>query len=153
MHPIRFKHQHERLLLLILISSLFVLRTDSLTAAPTPISTPEAIYAALERWKDAWQTLDADSYISSYSPRFHHQQYTSHSNWVNARQQRLQSQQWVKLKLSGIVIFIRDDGRYVANFTQDYKSDSFSDVSRKQLLFEKHPNGWLIVAENEIEKS
>ncbi len=151
MHPIRFRQQHKKLLLLILISSLSLLRTDLVTAAPTPISAPEAIYAALERWKDAWQTLDADSYISSYSPHFHHQQYTSHINWVTARQQRLQSQQWVKLKLSGIVIFIRDDGRYVANFTQDYKSDSFSDISRKQLLFEKYPNGWLIVAENEIE--
>jgi len=150
MHQMRYK-QHGVLFLLIIIGGILLLRVNFSTASPTPVSTPETIYAALNKWQNAWQQLDADAYISSYSPDFTGQQFTSHANWVSSRQQRLQSQQWVKLKLSGIAIFIRGDGKYVAKFTQDYKSDSFSEVSRKQLLFDKYKTGWLIVSENEIE--
>jgi len=151
MHRILFRRQFEGFFLLILLGCFLVFPINSIAASPAPISAPEAIYAALERWKNAWQELDTDNYIASYSPRFINQQFSSHENWARARQQRLESQQWIELKLSGIVIFIQSDGRYVANFTQNYKSDSFSEISRKQLLFEKHDNGWLIVAENELE--
>lgn len=150
MHQTRYKH-YGIVLLLIIIGSISMLRVNLLAASPTPVSTPETIYAALKKWQNAWQQLDSNSYISSYSPNFTSQQFSSHRNWANSRQHRIQSQQWVKLKLSGIIIFIREDGKYVAKFTQDYKSDSFSEVSRKQLLFKKYDNGWLIVSENEIE--
>ena len=121
-----------------------------LAASPAPVSTPEAIYAALDRWQIAWQELDTVGYISSYSPDYVGKQYDSHESWSNSRQQRLNSQKWIKLKLSGIVIFARNDGKYAANFTQHYKSDSFTEISRKQLLFAKYPKGWLIVSESEI---
>jgi len=150
MHQMRYK-QHRLLFLLILVSGILLLRVNFVTASPTPVSTPETIYAALNKWQNAWQQLDANSYISSYSPDFTGQQFTSHERWASSRQQRLESQQWVKLKLSGIVIYIRHDGKYIAKFTQHYKSDSFSEVSRKQLLFEKYEAGWLIVSEHEIE--
>jgi len=123
---------------------------SSANAGPTPVSTPEAIYAALDRWQIAWRELDTNGYISSYSPSFVGKRYTNHEEWVAAREKRFKSQQWVKLKLSGIVIFVRNDGKYTANFTQHYLSDSFSETSRKQLLFQKYPRGWLIVSESEI---
>jgi len=151
MHRIIYKQQCEKILLLIAVSSFLIFHTTSSTASPTPISAPEAIYAAVERWKNAWQQLDVDTYIASYSPRYINQQFTSHEAWARSRQQRLHSQQWIELKLSGIVIFVHDDGRYIANFTQDYKSDSFSEISRKQLLFEKHADRWLIVSENQLD--
>ncbi|MCK4742668.1 MAG: hypothetical protein KAT25_02485 [Sulfuriflexus sp.] len=135
--------------LLIFISSFFVCQS-AVVAAPTPVSTPEAIYAALDRWQIAWRELDKDGYISSYSPTFVGKQYADHSSWVTSREKRLTSQRWIKLKLSGIVIFVRNDGKYAANFTQQYQSDSFSETSRKQLLFAKYPKGWLIVSESEI---
>ena len=136
-------------MLLTFISSFFIFHSGA-SAAPTPVSTPEAIYAALDRWQIAWRELDTNGYISSYSPTSIGKQYSKHDDWVEAREQRFKSQKWVKLKLSGIVIFIRNDGKYAANFTQQYRSDSFSETSRKQLLFEKHPKGWLIVSESEI---
>ena len=137
------------LAMLVFTGSLFLCQIST-AASPTPISPPEAIYAALSRWQIAWQELDTDGYISSYSPTYAGKQYSDHAKWAMAREERLKSQRWVKLSLSGIVIFVRDDGKYTANFTQQYRSDSFSDVSRKQLLFEKHPEGWLIVSESEI---
>jgi len=137
------------IMLLVFISSFFVCQS-SIAGSPTPISTPEAIYAALDRWQIAWRELDTDGYISSYSPTFIGKSYTKHEDWVKAREQRFKSQKWVKLKLSGIVIFVRNDGKYSANFTQQYLSDSFSETSRKQLLFQKFPRGWLIVSESEI---
>jgi len=136
--------------MLIFIGSLILFHSPLVTAEPTPISTPEAIYAALDRWQIAWRELDTAGYISSYSPDFTSKQYADHTDWATSRVQRLESQKWIKLKLSGIVIFARNDGKYAANFTQQYKSDSFSEISRKQLLFAKYPKGWLIVSESEI---
>lgn len=130
--------------LLIFISSFFICQVGLASSAP------EEIYAALDRWKMAWSELDTDGYISSYSPNFIGQSYATRQSWVNAREQRFESQKWIELKLTGIVIFIRNDGKYAGNFTQQYRSDSFFETSRKQLLFEKHPNGWLIVSESEI---
>jgi len=149
MHQIHCKRQNITLSILVFITSLLFCQVIG-ASSPTPISTPEAIYAALDRWQTAWRERDTDGYISSYSPTYSGTQYSHHAKWVMAREQRLKSQRWVKLTLSGIVIFVRDDGKYAANFTQQYRSDSFSDVSRKQLLFEKHPEGWLIVSESEI---
>lgn len=135
--------------MLIIIGSFFMFQS-TLAAAPAPVSTPEAIYAALDRWQIAWRELDTAGYISCYSPDFTSKQHTAHADWATAREQRLKSQKWIKLKLSGIVIFARNDGKYAANFTQQYKSDNFSEISRKQLLFAKYPKGWLIVSESEI---
>ena len=135
--------------MLIFIGSFFM-HQSVIAASPTPVSTPEAIYAALDRWQIAWRELDTAGYISSYSPEFTDKQHGNHAAWAASREQRLKSQKWIKLKLSGIVIFARNDGKYAANFTQQYKSDSFSEISRKQLLFAKYPNGWLIVSESEI---
>lgn len=135
--------------MLVFIGSFFMYQSV-IAAGPTPVSTPEAIYAALDRWQIAWRELDTAGYISSYSPEFTDKQHGNHTTWATSREQRLKSQKWIKLKLSGIVIFARNDGKYTANFTQQYKSDSFSETSRKQLLFEKHDKGWLIVSESEI---
>jgi len=137
--------------MLIAISSFCLFHTPLLSAAPPPISEAEAIYTAVERWRSAWQQLNIKKYIATYSHNYSPSPDTNHDDWIKERQQRFESQQWVKLKLSGIVIFINDDDRYVANFTQHYQSDSFSEISRKQLLFEEHIDGWLIISETELE--
>ena len=149
MHRTHCSQKKLVLSLLIFIGSFFLWPRITL-ATPTPVSTPEAIYAALDRWQIAWRELDTNGYISSYSPNFKGKKYVNHANWVASRETRLKSQKWIKLKLSGIVIFARNDGKYTANFTQHYRSDSFSEISRKQLLFAKYPKGWLIVSESEI---
>lgn len=119
-------------------------------ASPAPVSTPETIYAAVNHWKEAWQSLDADTYLACYSPTFSSDEFSEHDQWVGSRRDRLANQQWIKVQLSGIVVFKRNDGKYEANFTQHYRSDTFSETSRKQLLFGKYPQGWLIVSEKEL---
>jgi len=142
--------RHAITLFFLILLGNFGIHATATAATPTPVSTPEAIYAALDRWQIAWRELDINGYISSYSPTFTGKKHDTYEDWVASREQRFKSQKWVKLKLSGIVIFARNDGKYAANFTQQYRSDSFSEISRKQLLFAKHPKGWLIVSESEI---
>lgn len=114
------------------------------------IGESQEIFDVIDRWAEAWINLDAETYISYYSKRYRPDEKTSHRVWAAERRNRFAVQKWIKLGITGIVISKRDDNSYSVNFKQRYKSDSFRDTVRKELIFIKEDSQWRINSERII---
>ncbi len=110
----------------------------------------QEIYEIIDRWAEAWINLDAETYISYYSKRYRPDEKISHRAWSADRRHRFAVQKWIKLGITGIVISKRDDNSYYVKFKQRYKSDSFRDTVRKELIFIKEDSQWKINSERVV---
>ena len=136
----------------LLLSSIFLagMSVSTSQAEETYIGESQKIYDVIDRWAEAWINLDADTYISFYSRNYRPDDKTSHRLWAAERRNRFAVQKWVKLGITGISISRRDDNSYYVNFKQRYKSDSFRDTVRKELVFIKEGSEWKIQSERAI---
>lgn len=142
---ITIRKNTSRFLLLALLSFAFPIQP--LQAVEDYIQESQRIFDVIDRWAEAWISLDAETYISFYSKNYRPDDKTSHQDWVIDRKHRFNNQQWLKLGITGIVISKLDDNSYTATFEQRYKSNSFRDNIRKELVFIKEDTQWRINAE------
>jgi murein L,D-transpeptidase YafK len=104
----------------------------------------------LEQWRVDWESRDSDRYLSHYSPQFSasgtdFQEFARHKRAVNA------SKKWVKVGIRNLSTY-RNPGRdhlVVVTFEQDYRSDTLSNIMRKQQYWQKEDGHWRIVFEGE----
>ena len=104
----------------------------------------------LEQWRIDWESRDSDRYLSHYSPQFSasgtdFQEFARHKRAVNA------SKKWVKVGIRNLSTY-RNPGRdhlVVVTFEQDYRSDTLSNIMRKQQYWQKEDGHWRIVFEGE----
>lgn len=134
-----------RFCFLVLLS--FAIPIQSLQAEENYVQESQRIFDVIDRWAEAWISLDAETYMSYYSKDYRPDDKTSHQAWVIDRKQRFNNQEWLKLGISGMVISKLDDNTYTATFEQRYKSNSFRDNVRKELVFIKEDSQWRINAE------
>lgn len=111
-----------------------------------------AILKVVDRWAKGWSELNVETYLSCYEKSFFPDKFSSAKSWRDSRRDRFKRQQWVKLKLTGMVLSLRGGGVYAVEFTQDYESDTYRDVTRKELVFRKLENDWRIAAENVVKQ-
>jgi len=104
----------------------------------------------MNRWARAWAQLDARTYISSYAPDYVGKGFPSHFTWAASRQQRLGKQKHINLSLTDVELYSTQKGVFSINFTQHYESDSYKDITRKQLDFKYINDTWYIVAEKTL---
>lgn len=142
---ITLRKNTSQFLLLALLT--FGISIQTLQAGEDYVQESQRIFDVIDRWAEAWINLDAETYISFYSKDYRPDDKTSHQAWVIDRKHRLNNQQWLKLGISGIVISKHDDNTYSVMFKQRYKSDSFRDNVRKELVFIKADSQWRINAE------
>lgn len=128
----------------------FGISIQPLQAEESYINESQQILDVIDRWAEAWINLDAETYISYYSKHYRPDNNTSHRAWVTGRKERFSRQKWVKLGISGIAIAKQDGGLYTATFKQRYKSNSFRDSVRKELVFKREQGQWKIIAEKII---
>jgi tetratricopeptide (TPR) repeat protein len=124
---------------------------EVLAAKPAPgnPSTVEAdILAAIERWRAAWQSRDAASYLAAYAPDFRPQGGSPIQTWRTARATRLTSAHTVSVTLENMRLeSLRDATRIRAIFTEHLRADDFQRTRRKTLEWKRTATGWLIVRE------
>lgn len=134
------------------LTSLLVasLSAHTVQAEENYIDESQKIFDVIDRWAEAWINLDAETYVSYYSKRYRPDDKTSHRIWAAERRNRFAVQKWVKLGVTGIIISKRDDNSYSVNFKQRYKSDSFRDTVRKEIIFIKEGSEWKINSERII---
>lgn len=116
----------------------------------TTQSEPVAVLGVIGNWSDAWTRLDVEAYLSHYHPEFQPESYKSHGHWSFKRREHFAKQRWVKISISGISLLAFPDGSYTANFIQNYRSDTYHDVIRKELSFTHHKGKWVITSEKAI---
>ena len=101
-------------------------------------------------WVKAWQRKDIKSYISFYSKNFTGSK-RSHYQWKTHRHQAIKNNSNISIEVSNVHIYQRKDEVEV-NFTQHFKSDNFSDIGIKELIWRENENGWKIIKETWIPK-
>lgn len=106
----------------------------------------EAVQAAVSQWAGAWAARDVEQYLASYADNFKPAG-LSRAKWEAQRKERITKAQSIEVNVSSLKIVLQDDSHASATFTQDYRSDAYSDSTRKILKLEKSGGAWLIVAE------
>jgi murein L,D-transpeptidase YafK len=99
-------------------------------------------------WVDAWGNQNINLYMSFYSKEFMGKK-RSRSEWEAYRHHALQTNSNMSIQVSNIQLHQNEETIEI-NFTQRFKSDRFSDVGIKELVWKKMGSGWKIHKETWI---
>ncbi len=102
---------------------------------------------ALNNWADAWSAQDVAAYLASYSDQFVPAKNQSFGSWKKERSVRLKRPGYIKITLSDVKINIHGKDYAEVRFKQRYKSDTYGDIVKKELLMRKVDDKWLITQE------
>ncbi len=108
------------------------------------------VLEVMDQWARSWAQLEPRGYISSYSPDYIGKGFPSHFAWAANRQQRLQKQKRIQLSLTNVTLRSSKQGYFTVTFTQHYQSDTYKDVTEKQLDFKLIDGQWYIIAEKTL---
>ncbi len=124
-------------------------------AAPTRVTVPtvdeiRVLRAADVRqrvtgWEEAWESKDVDRYMSFYDQSFRGQG-RDYDAW-KAHKERLAGQyDFIEIDITNLTVSVQDDTA-VVEFMQTYRSDLYTDTTRKSLHFRLSGETWKIVRE------
>lgn len=111
----------------------------------------EAWLARIDNWRQHWSAGNTEAYLADYSAEFSTPgmdfvSFAEHKRRVNAGKQFIH----VELRDINLFHYPGDDGQplVLAEFSQDYQSDNYTSVSRKQQFWRQEKNGeWKIFRE------
>jgi len=121
-------------------------------AAAAPTSSAERarrerISAAIYDWAQAWQNQNVEAYLDAYAPDFSPAGGLSRSAWEAQRRERVSSPDRIVVRVRDPDIQVVSPDRARVTFTQEYESDSYSDVTSKVLDLRRSGDRWLILRE------
>lgn len=111
------------------------------------IQNTKPVEKVLQAWSSAWSAQAVDMYLSFYHNQYRPSNGMSRKGWVQSRRYRLKKPQWIKIGLSDFKIKKQTGTQAVVNFKQLYQSNSFRDVSYKQVVLLNTDDGWRIFRE------
>ncbi len=109
------------------------------------------IMAELEQWRQDWESMDADKYLSHYSGDFWSKGHTL-SSWSARKRQLARSKSYQRIKLSDIALFAypvqaQQQTIVVARFRQQYESNNYNGDISKRIYLRKDGLHWRIMYE------
>ena len=109
----------------------------------------ETIERLIREWAQAWAAQDAPEYLEFYSMGFRPPQGLDRRSWESMRRERLARPRFIELEVSAIEAPETIDARRArVSFRQAYRSDQFSDVVRKTLVWVREGSSWRILEED-----
>jgi tetratricopeptide (TPR) repeat protein len=146
---------------LVLITALKPLQQQAPVVVSEPVvtspevteKTPEEILTTLTAsWAQAWMQSDVEQYLQLYAANFNPDGKTSHEEWLNQRRYRLRNSKEVQVSYNQLAVFVNADKKSaIVEFVQLYRSGSYQDKVRKQLLWSYEADNWRIAKETVIE--
>jgi len=114
-------------------------------------SEKDAVLAALEAWRTAWQRQDLKAYFSAYAHDYIPSKHASLAAWKAYKQRVITQKEYIKVTLSDIQPELSKN-HHVAHirFKQQFLSNSYNGSSVKVLKLEKQENVWKIIREVSI---
>ena len=108
--------------------------------------TSEGLFSThLERWAQAWEKQNIELYLSFYSKIFKGSK-EGYEDWKISRETALKRHTNISIQLKNIRIF-QSKNTVEVNFIQIFKSDGYSDIGVKELIWEKNEIDWKIIKE------
>jgi ketosteroid isomerase-like protein len=109
------------------------------------IKPTKFINGELSGWLKAWAKQDINSYLSFYSDQFKDSKHDL-AKWQALRKIALEENNNLSIEASNVQIS-ESLNKIKLNFTQQFKSDKYSDVGVKELIWIKNGNSWKILKE------
>ena len=109
------------------------------------------IQAALETWRQRWESADAKRYLQFYADSFWSDNYDLR-RWEEYKKQVFAAKTFQKIELSdlSLLAYPRSEEQrpmVVANFVQRYRSNNYNGDMRKRLYLIKEDDRWKILYE------
>jgi len=102
----------------------------------------------LARWAQAWSSQDVDAYLRHYARDFEPDDGLPRGRWERERRIRLGDPEFIEVRLSDVEIELGPTGEEArVTFTQDYRSDDYSDRVRKTMHLSRNGSEWKILSE------
>ncbi|MDZ7803889.1 tetratricopeptide repeat protein [Thiohalophilus sp.] len=127
-----------------------VVETTPSPTIPLQESEPAAIEQTVRDWARAWAAQDVGRYLSFYAGDFRPDDGLTRQGWEQQRQVRLKRPEWIRVELEKLQIAEQSAQQAVVEFIQKYRSDTYGDVTHKQLILSRENNGWRISRENTL---
>lgn len=135
--------------------------TSSVTPAPTGRAEPTSSSSTLSRaadattltvqrlneWAASWEAKDVDRYLSFYSPEFRSDRGAADA-WKAQRRALVSKKGDIGVKLEEVRAQALAPDRVETTFKQTYRSQNFSDVTAKALIWQQSGGQWYIVKES-----
>jgi len=109
------------------------------------------IMAALEQWRQDWESMDADKYLSHYDNDFWSSGHSLRS-WSARKRYLANSKTYQRVKLSDIALFAYpvksgQKDMVVARFRQQYESNNYNGDIQKRIYLRRDGQRWRILYE------
>lgn len=114
-------------------------------------SPGEAVAERVERWRKAWAGKQAEAYLAFYAGNFRPPRQLAREDWVAERKERLARPAPIRIRIDQLQTTSTAPNEVKTSFEQHYQSGDFSDVTRKELLWRKQGERWLIVQERTLQ--
>jgi len=115
--------------------------------AAKPQTPQEILQERVAAWAAAWSTKSFSLYAGFYAPTFAPADGSSRASWAKQREQRLATPKRVQVEVRNLQLKEAGSDMLLAEFEQHYSSDSYSDVTLKELKWVKVGGQWLIERE------
>lgn len=110
------------------------------------------VLAAVEQWRQDWESLETDRYLSHYAEDFHsedmeREQFVAHKRRVNSQKR------FIRVELGEVEAYEYpgEDGLVMVEFRQVYDSSNYSSLDKKQQFWRRQAEGWRIVHEGDVD--
>ncbi len=127
-----------------------VVETTPSPTIPLQESEPAVIEQTVRDWARAWAAQDVGRYLSFYAGDFRPDDGLTRQGWEQQRQARLRRPEWIRVELEKLRIAEQSAQQAVVEFVQKYRSDTYGDVTHKQLILSRENNGWRISREKTL---
>ena len=124
--------------------------TGGLPTPAMPAGVEGEVKKQIGAWSAAWMAKDYSNYIGFYAPDFVPDGGLSRDDWFQLRRSRFATRDTVSVDIQDVQVREVGKERAVAEFHQIYKSNTFSDSTRKTLEMIKTGGKWLISRESAV---
>jgi len=118
----------------------------------------DEVLAALKAWTNDWSSRNSDAYLAHYHPQFR-SEWRDLNAWSTYKRRVNGSKRYINVTLDDYTLIrVPDPVGFnevvVAEFNQNYASDSYADLSRKRLYLVRNnkSEAWRILLEQSVEK-
>lgn len=120
---------------------------NGLKLAIAPDARKQDVIATTDRWATAWTNRAFADYLAVYSPRFKPADGVSMEAWSRRKKALMDKASFIQVDVQiGLIRFAGDIA--TVNLVQRYKSDNFTDATKKILVLAEEEGTWRILRES-----
>lgn len=127
------------------ISALVVYAHESPPVVKDQGDSIDIVVSQLLIWLEAWEGGQVNTYLSFYSENFKDAN-KSRKEWAAQRRSTLGQNSSITIQISDIQMKQKHDSVEMS-FVQDFKSDTVSNVGRKEMIWKNEGDSWKIIKE------